>query len=700
MKQWFKGLDNNIRVGIIVGCFVIAGLSVVLFSVVGEENSIRYLFSVLFVVGVVFGIIFSVWMKKDVRNINNSSTNNSSEIKNVEESKTTITGNYVKPQNDGVTNLSIPKGNIEIIRLDVNYDTINRIKNIFVAFDTETTGLSEYSDRIIEIAAVRFINGDIDKSYSSLIKTGVPNSSKAYEVNHISEHMLENAPSEEVVYKEFVNFIGKNLDGNITLIAHNADFDLKFLKRTLERLGYNGTLTYFDTLELSRCTIFKTPDHKLGTIAEYFDLVNKEAHRAESDAEICGKIFIKLSEIFTEINEAKQKQIEKNRELSFNSFKREELEVCAVIQKAIVDNVINHDFEIFRFKKTSKNIIYAQAVWPFIKFEVKNNQKYIIIPKKEAKKIPLLPTYPLQREDKDEMVKLYFANPLDLKPLSEYFAKAFEKMNKTGKSFLQNRLDKDELMAEYDGYVILKDNEIDEIIDVIKEKEYDAPYQPFIYKMEELNINPTRNKLNLSFEKNNESGYNFKEPGYQEYDKGCNFEKNKMYSEAIPYFEQALLKGYSIYAFNNLAECYRKIDQIENQIDVLEEALKDKRCDKIQKIDFEYKLFTAVQNYGELKDKENKKILAAEEKERKRQEKAEAKTKREEELLNKEPKKVGRVVLQYDDDMNLIKRYETISDAIKETGTNGKSIRDCCNGIQKHAGGFIWRFEDSANENK
>ena len=65
MKQWFKDLDKSIQIGIIVGCFIVAGLSVLLFYVVGTENPIRYLFSVLLLIGLVFGIVFSVWMKDE-----------------------------------------------------------------------------------------------------------------------------------------------------------------------------------------------------------------------------------------------------------------------------------------------------------------------------------------------------------------------------------------------------------------------------------------------------------------------------------------------------------------------------------------------------------------------------------------------------------------------------------------------------------
>ena len=51
--------------------------------------------------------------------------------------------------------------------------------------------------------------------------------------------------------------------------------------------------------------------------------------------------------------------------------------------------------------------------------------------------------------------------------------------------------------------------------------------------------------------------------------------------------------------------------------------------------------------------------------------------------------------LQLDESMEVIKRYDSIADAVRETGINSKSIRDAANGVQKRAGGYIWRYEDT-----
>ena len=58
------------------------------------------------------------------------------------------------------------------------------------------------------------------------------------------------------------------------------------------------------------------------------------------------------------------------------------------------------------------------------------------------------------------------------------------------------------------------------------------------------------------------------------------------------------------------------------------------------------------------------------------------------------PKKTARKVAQMNDERETITIFESISEAVRTTGINSKSIRDCCNGVQKHAGGFIWQYVD------
>ena len=185
-------------------------------------------------------------------------------------------------------------GKVVIEEVELFREVVGQLNKKFIAFDTETTGFSPYKDRIIELGAVLFINNKETAYFNSLVKTDVKNSYYAYKVNKISEEMLESAPLEIDIYPKLVEFLEEVLNGNIILVAHNAIFDMRFLKNTLERLGYSGHIRYLDTLKISY--MFPTIDHHQSTIAEYLGIRNEEEHRAYTDALTCGKILNKVLE--------------------------------------------------------------------------------------------------------------------------------------------------------------------------------------------------------------------------------------------------------------------------------------------------------------------------------------------------------------------------------------------------------------------
>ncbi len=164
----------------------------------------------------------------------------------------------------------------------------------YIAFDTETTGFSAYNDRIIEIGAVLFENGKAVKSYGTLINAGKAVPPSASRVNHITNAMLAQAPLEKDAYPEFVKFLGEAISGETIICAHNASFDMRFLAATFERLGIDADIRFVDTLAMCKKCVTCTSDHKQPTMAAYFGIDQKDAHRAESDALVCGKIMVEL----------------------------------------------------------------------------------------------------------------------------------------------------------------------------------------------------------------------------------------------------------------------------------------------------------------------------------------------------------------------------------------------------------------------
>ena len=157
----------------------------------------------------------------------------------------------------------------------------------FVAFDTETTGFSPKKDRLVELGAVKFKDGEIIEERTWLInpKRSIPY--WAQEVHGITYEMVKDKPVFEDVYPEFLAFI----DGCV-LVAHNAPFDLRFLREEIQRnnLEYPRNIT-IDSLRLFRAWYPDLSSHKLGDLAEYTKVDGGTFHRATDDSRYIFLIF-------------------------------------------------------------------------------------------------------------------------------------------------------------------------------------------------------------------------------------------------------------------------------------------------------------------------------------------------------------------------------------------------------------------------
>lgn len=157
----------------------------------------------------------------------------------------------------------------------------------FIAFDLETTGTLAGIDRIVEIGAVRFVNGKAEDIYSTLVDPEMPIPEGASRVNGITDDMVVDKPKIETCLESFTHFCGQD-----PLVAHNASFDFQFFLndyRRYEFLAPSGVV--FDTLSLAKRIIPGLNNYRLATIAKHLKLDFGTLHRAHEDAELCGKVF-------------------------------------------------------------------------------------------------------------------------------------------------------------------------------------------------------------------------------------------------------------------------------------------------------------------------------------------------------------------------------------------------------------------------
>lgn len=158
---------------------------------------------------------------------------------------------------------------------------------LFVAFDTETTGLTPAVDRIVEIGAVRFGDGKVLDAFEELIDPGIPVSLDAFAVNGISDDMVRGKPTVEEVLPRFLDF----LQGAVP-IAHNAPFDAGFLSYDISRLKLEAPEEpILDTCAIPKQVFPGFPSYSLGNLAAALGIVPEGLHRALADAKACMEIF-------------------------------------------------------------------------------------------------------------------------------------------------------------------------------------------------------------------------------------------------------------------------------------------------------------------------------------------------------------------------------------------------------------------------
>lgn len=165
------------------------------------------------------------------------------------------------------------------------------LDGMFIVFDLETTGLNPASEEITEIAAVRVVEGEIRDSFQTYVNPHKPIPPEITELTGISDETVADAPDLDKAVPEFLAWAG---EGQYPLVAHNAGFDMGFLRTACQRLGIEREFTSIDTLEMSRLMLPHMHKFKLNILAKELQVGPFEHHRASEDAAVLGRIYVKL----------------------------------------------------------------------------------------------------------------------------------------------------------------------------------------------------------------------------------------------------------------------------------------------------------------------------------------------------------------------------------------------------------------------
>ncbi len=169
------------------------------------------------------------------------------------------------------------------------------LSDTYVVFDLETTGFSSVKDKIIEIGAVKVVDGRITERFSTFVNPRRPIPFEITQLTGISDQMVLDAPDIESVLPDFLKFVG-----DAVLVAHNAGFDVGFVEQNCRYQDIMPDFTSVDTVAMARILLPTLSKFKLNIVANALHISLENHHRAVDDAGATAEIFVKFIEMLRE----------------------------------------------------------------------------------------------------------------------------------------------------------------------------------------------------------------------------------------------------------------------------------------------------------------------------------------------------------------------------------------------------------------
>ena len=174
----------------------------------------------------------------------------------------------------------------------------------YCVLDIETTGISRFTEKITEFGIMKVKNGEVIDTFECFVNPEKPIPPRVVEVTNITDDMVKDAETIDKVMPKVIEFVGDSV-----IVAHNANFDVGFIKYNAENLGLEFNNTYIDTLALAKELFPDFKKYKLGIIAEKLGIKVDVAHRALADVETLVDVFNVM------IEQLKEKEIFELRDL-------------------------------------------------------------------------------------------------------------------------------------------------------------------------------------------------------------------------------------------------------------------------------------------------------------------------------------------------------------------------------------------------
>ncbi|QWH51772.1 3'-5' exonuclease [Bacillus mycoides] len=301
----------------------------------------------------------------------------------------------------------------------------------YVVIDFETTGFNPYNDKIIQVAAVKYHNHELVDQFVSYVNPERSIPDRITSLTGITNYRVSDAPTIEEVLPLFLAFLHTNV-----IVAHNASFDMRFLKSNVNMLGLpEPKNNVIDTVFLAKKYMKHAPNHKLETLKRMLG-IRLSSHNAFDDCITCAAVYQKCA------------AVEEKGKRKANKEVLDETAVFEAVKEMLVRN--KRDIEWIRCMNVG-SYLDIKAFYPIIRLKVKGRKKYVLTEKMEddVREICTSLTYEAALKSEIGNTRIMIDSVEDILKLESYIVAEYDSVLRALDEYRANKVNADEEIKKY-----------------------------------------------------------------------------------------------------------------------------------------------------------------------------------------------------------------------------------------------------------
>ncbi|RWS41808.1 3'-5' exonuclease [Bacillus mycoides] len=301
----------------------------------------------------------------------------------------------------------------------------------YVVIDFETTGFNPYNDKIIQVAAVKYRNHELVDQFVSYVNPERPIPDRITSLTGITNYRVSDAPTIEEVLPLFLAFLHTNV-----IVAHNASFDMRFLKSNVNMLGLAEPKNkVIDTVFLAKKYMKHAPNHKLETLKRMLG-IRLSSHNAFDDCITCAAVYQRCASIEEEGKRKVKKEV------------LDETVAYEAVKEILMRN--KRDIEWIRCMNVG-SYLDIKAFYPIIRMKVKGRKKYVLTEKIEEDVIGICTSLTCEAALKNEIgnTRIMIDSVEDILKLESYILEEYDSVLRALHEYRVSEENADEEIKKY-----------------------------------------------------------------------------------------------------------------------------------------------------------------------------------------------------------------------------------------------------------